>query len=178
MATVSHRRRVLRSIVVVPLVLLMLCAGVTSVARVAVAIEDEPGERLGLGSYNGDASSSGNFLGFINRDRLKHSRSLSFGLSTGSGAANNLAGGTFSDYFTYRLRDNLTMNLALHYSYISTFRSADEERGQFSVLPAFDLEYHPSPNSSLRVSYGQYNGGYPFLAGRPHYSSGRPYFPY
>lgn len=152
------------------LLLFTLCASlIASPSRVAAVEEDEPGARLGLGSYNG---SSGSLFGFIDRDRLSHSRSLAFGVSSGSGSARDVAGATYSDYFGYRLRDNLTMNLALHYNFLSSLHSTDlEQDKQFSVLPSFDLEYHPSPNTSLRFSYGRFGGGHPFL-------SGRPYFPY
>jgi hypothetical protein len=160
----------------VTLALAALCAAALVAAPRAFALDDVtdasddiPGARLGFGSYD---TSSGSLLGFLNRDRFSHSRSLAFGMSmSNAGSASNLAGATYSDYFAYRLRDNLTMNLALHYNFVSTFRSADEERGQFSVLPSFAMEYHPSPNTLIQFSYGQYGGGYP-------YASGRPRFPY
>ena len=151
------------------LVLFAAFAAALAAPARALALDDEPGARFGLGSYD---TPSGGLLGFIDRDRLSHSRSLAFGLAMTSGGTNqNLAGATYSDYFGYRLSDNLTMRLALHYNFVSSFRSAEEERGQFSVLPSFALEYHPSPSTEFRFSYGRFGGGYPFL-------SGRPYFPY
>ncbi len=167
-------RRTRRRLGTVSRVLLATFAVALLAAPSALAIDDDdsddrPGARLGFGSYD---TPSGGLLGFINRDRLSHSRSLAFGLAmTNGGRSNDVAGATYSDYFAYRLRENLTMNLALHYNFVSTFRSAEEERGQFSVLPSFALEYHPSPSTAIHFSYGRFGGGYPFL-------SGRPYFPY
>lgn len=129
-----------------------------------LAWDDEPGERLGLPS--GVGASSGGLLGFINKDRLSHSRSLSFGYAASSGSSPFRQGSAaYTDFFSYDLRDNLSMDLALSYSFHSSFRSAHEERGQFSVLPSFALEYHPGRNTLLRFSYERIGPGAPFLAG-------------
>ncbi len=165
-------RRSRRRLGIASLVLLAACAAALLAAPRAIALDDDdpadrPGARLGFGSYD---TPSGGLLGFLNRDRLSHSRSLAFGLAmTNGGSREDVAGATYSDYFAYRLRENLTMNLALHYNFVSTFRSAEEERGQFSVLPSFALEYHPSPSTLIHFSYGRYGGGYPFLSGRPYF---------
>lgn len=123
----------------------------------------EPGSRLGLSA----GASSGGLLGFIDRDRLRHSRSLSFGYATSSGSSRRQQGGaSYTDSFSYRLRDNLLFDLALEYNFSSSFRSATEERGQFSVLPSFALEYHPSQNSLFRFSYERLGPGSPYFSGR------------
>lgn len=130
----------------------------------AHAWDDEPGERLGLSAIN---EPSGSLLGFLRSDRLKHQRSLSFGFATSTGSSNyRQSGAAYTDFFSYRLRDNLTMDLALQYSFTSSYRSAQEERGEFSVLPSFALEYHPSQNTFLRVSYERLGPGSPFAMGR------------
>ena len=169
----ASSRRARRHLRNVSLVFVAACVLAFLPAASALALDDEPddqpGARLGFGSYE---TPSGGLLGFLDRDRLSHSRSLAFGMAmTNGGPSENVAGATYSDYFAYRLRENLTMNLALRYNFVSTFRSSQEERGQFSVLPSFALEYHPSPSTAIQFSYGRFGGGYPFL-------SGRPYFPY
>jgi hypothetical protein len=132
---------------------------------------DEPGTRLGLSPTN---IASGGLLGFLNGDRLTHRRSLAFGYGVSSGPAGRQQGAAaYTDFFSYRLAEKLRFDLALEYNFTSTFRSAEEERGQFSVLPSFALEYHPSQSSLLRFSYERFGPGSP-LVGRRFY----PYTPY
>jgi hypothetical protein len=158
--TARHRRRRERAAAHV-IIAIALAAALAPVP--AAAWDDEPGERLGLPSIG--ASNAGALFGFINKDRLTHARSLSFGYASTSGPSRDYGAATYADFFSYRLRDNLSMDLALRYSFSSSFRSAHEERGQFSVLPSFALEYHPGQNTLLRFSYERLGPGAPFLAG-------------
>ncbi len=147
--------------------LLLAGLAVALYAPPSSALEEYPGERLGLSATSG---SSGGLLGFIDRDRLSHSRSLSFGYASSSGAGGRQQGAAaYTDFFSYRLRSNLLLDLALQYNFSSSFRSATEERGQFSVLPSFALEYHPGDNSLLRFSYERFGPGSPLFSGRRRY---------
>jgi hypothetical protein len=128
----------------------LLFAGAAAPARADEVDTDLPGASLGLS----ESSESGRLLGFFERDRLSHSRSLSFGYAASSGPyKSQSAGASYTDFFAYRLRDNLRVALALEYRFATTSRTLSAESGEFSVLPAFALEYTPSENSVIRVSY-------------------------
>lgn len=122
----------------------------TSPARADEEESDLPGASLGLSESGG----SDRLLGFLERDRLSHSRSLSFGYATTGGShKSQSAGASYTDFFAYRMRDNLRLALALEYRFATTSRTLSAETGEFSVLPAFALEYTPSANSVIRLSY-------------------------
>ncbi len=141
--------------------------------------DDLPGARLGLSSLN---ANSGSLLGFIDRERLAHSRSLSLGYATSTGSAKSQsAAAAYTDFFSYQMRHNLHLALSLQYQFETSSRTLRTDSGEFSVLPSFALEYNPSENSVIRLSYGRLGTaspwyspagfGSPFAVGTPRFTN-------
>lgn len=148
-------------------------------ARAQEAGADLPGARLGLSGLN---AGGGSLLGFIDRERLSHSRSLSLGYATSTGSVKSQsAGAAYTDFFSYQMRQNLHLALALQYQFETSSRTLRTDSGEFSVLPSFALEYNPSENSVLRLSYGRLGTASPWYSpagfGSP-FAVGTPRFTY
>jgi len=141
--------------------------------------EDLPAARLGLSGLN---AGSGSLFGFIDREKLAHSRSLSLGYATSTGSVKSQsAGAAYTDFFSYQMRQNLHLALALSYEFATTSRTLRTDSGEFSVLPSFALEYNPSEKSVIRLSYGRLGTaspwyspagfGSPFAVGTPRFTN-------
>ncbi|MFN0152486.1 MAG: hypothetical protein ACKVU1_17420 [bacterium] len=149
-----------RSIFAIALVLVLTLA--PSFIRAQDVDEDLPGARLGLSGLN---ANSGSLLGFIDRERLDHSRSLSLGYATTTGSVKSQsAAAAYTDFFSYQMRQNLRLALALQYQFETSSRTLRTDSGEFSVLPSFALEYNPTENSIVRLSYGRLGTASPWYS--------------
>lgn len=155
-----------RSIAAYALALILPIAPLLGASAPAAAddLSDEGGLRLGL---DGRDDYSGGLLGFLDREKLTHSRSLMFGYATTTGAARAESGmAAYTDFFGYRLSDAVRLNLAMQYRLDSTSRTLQADEGSFSVLPSFSLQYNPSDNTLIQLSYGRFGCASPFALGR------------
>lgn len=112
-------------------------------------------------SYNGIAVPSYNSLfnhNFIDMNRLTMQQSFSMSyLSSGQGS---LVSNLYRNSMSYRLTDNLEMNLDLAYRFtpnqfnsLTPLQNGNNDQGMF--LPSFGMKYQPSKSFLIEFQYNQ-----------------------
>lgn len=98
----------------------------------------------------------------IDLSRLKFSHSYSMSFVSGSGYSGSMGIARTSMFYEFSPSLSLTLNLGLAHDPSSVFGNAGSSA---TFLPGFTLDYHPSDNFRMSVSYQRMVGMDPFWWG-------------